>query len=232
MKKLVILSVIVTFMMTSAFGQIANVNGVGGEILKENKYTDIKGSPYFQDEWKSGTAADNTGRPYPNLLVRYNIYKDVLEAKDGDLLIALEPRLYQKFTMEQPRTESSEAKTIRFSNGFSKIPGIKRESYLQVLYDGKYKFLKKYSVEISEDATTGYGSNGGQKTKSFVQSSVYYLINPDGTTATMGKLNKKNFMDALGSNSAKVEDYLSKEKFKPKDESAFVIILSYLEGVL
>lgn len=230
MKKLVLLLIIAGASSQLCFSQMLNiVNSADGKVLKEQEFIDVKGSAYLYDEWLTGSAIDATGRPYPNLSLRYNIYKDVLEAKDKELMIALEPKLYKQFTIIKNADEESEKATRTFSNGFTQIPGIARENYLEVLYDGKYKFLKRHKIDLLEDKGTGYGSTG--TVKSFSGQTFYYLINREGKAVSMGKLNKKNFIDALGTDGPKVEEYLNKEKVKLKTDNAYTIMLTYLEGL-
>ncbi len=103
------------------------------------------------------------GRPYPNLTVRYNSYNDLLEAKEKELIIALDPRLYTKFTIVTNDRENGIEVKRNFANGFTKIPGIKRENYVEVLYEGKYKLLKRIKTDLVEENVQNYGTGGKVK---------------------------------------------------------------------
>lgn len=230
MKRLVIavmiLSGLLFFLESHSQGMVVT-GAPSGEVLKERDYTDVKGTAYLLETWESGSVIDETGKEYPNLLVRYNSYKDRIEAKDKGKALELDAKIYRQFTMTYTENESGVERKRTFKNGFSDIPGVSPLNYFEVIYDGKYTFLKRIKTDLMEENISSYGT--GEKVKRFTLTETYYILPAQGKTMVVGKLNKKNFIEALGSDGVKLESYLEKEKVKLKSEKSFTMALAYLE---
>ena len=221
-----IVSGLVSFLEGHSQGMVVT-GSPSGEVLKERDYTDVKGSAYLLETWESGSVIDETGKEYPNLLLRYNSYKDKIEAKDKGKALELDAKLYKQFTITYAESESGVERKRTFKNGFSDIPGASPLNYFEVLYDGKYAFLKRIKTDLIEETISNYGT--GEKVKRFALMETYYILPAQGKTKVVGKLTKKNFIEALGSEGAKIESYLDKEKVKLKSEKSFVMAVAYLE---
>jgi hypothetical protein len=209
------------------FAQIANVPGMGNEVLRTKKYTDISGSPYLYPEWKSGTIIDKNGKTYPNSLIKYDAYGDVVEINQEGTILVLNSDQYKSFQLGFADDATNKVTRQTFRSGFNQIPGVSSKAYFEILHEGQVLVLKRYDIKFVEEVVNSYGT--AAQTKRFQRSERYYIVN--GDKATEFKLNAKSFLAALGEKQADMEKFIAKEKIKMKSEDDVAKVMAHYESL-
>lgn len=225
MKKLFLLTSLFATVFT-VIAQIANIPGAGNEVIRLKKYADVEGSPYLYTEWKSGTITDNTGKVYPNVLLKYDAYKDVLEINQEGTVMQLNTDRYPEFAITFADGSSNKVVKQKFSSGLTQIPGYSSKTYFEIVGDGSLTVLKKYDIKFIEDVVNNYGT--AATVKRFQRGEKYFVVVNE--VATEFKLNNKSFLSACGEKKAEMENILTQRKIKIKNEADLISVLHYYEN--
>ncbi|MBN8577041.1 MAG: hypothetical protein J0L66_08860 [Cytophagales bacterium] len=215
-----VLLVMVLFAHT-AFGQIVNVQGLMNEPIRVKKYEDISGSAYLYEDWQKGDVFDRSGKIYKNLLLRYDIYKDVWELNQEGQIYLLGRDLYTQFVIRGIDTEKQKGYERTFKAGYNQIEGFSPKDCFEVLADGKITLLKKHVIKFINEVTSNYGT--ATEVKRFQPSVKYFLL--AGERATEVKLNQKSLREAAAVDSD-FSNFLNKENSKIKSEADLTDLIS------
>ncbi len=214
--------------MTPMRGLNANRGGLSGSGLKYNdgsyineKDADVKGSPFLFDDWKKGNVLLKTKERIDSVLIKYNLYADMLQVK-------VDEQEYQfnidvmEFLLPDPVSKE----TALFRSGFNPVAGMNEKSFYQVLYDGKTKLLVKYKKLITSELT----STPGVKAKVFEDQKLYFILTASGR---MEKIRKKNkgILDLLDGKKEELKKMVETNKLKLADDEEIIKILEYYDSL-
>lgn len=217
-------SFLALYISLPAYCQLFNIPAIGNEVMKESKYVDIEGSPYFYGGWKSGSISDKNGKTYEGQLIRYDTYKDVIEINQEGKILALSNLIYVKFDLVFVEENSSTVTHRLFRSGFS-VPKYSEKDYFEVVYEGDHTVLKKIKTEFLEDNVSSYGSN--RTVKKFVADQRYFLLTNSGDAKEF-KVSKKSFLEALGKDKEAAAKFMESSKIKIKSEAEIKLVLMNL----
>ncbi|GAB3909871.1 hypothetical protein [Mucilaginibacter boryungensis] len=175
---------------------------IQGNVLKENRADEAEGSPYLKDTWGIGSATIAKGT-YDNMKLKYDLKNDVVvfASKDNVPMSFAEP--VTRFIIDG----------MKFASGFPAIGAQVKDSYYQVLSDGKTKLLKHLAKHIEETKT--YGSATANRT--YVATATYYVFKDDKMSAI--KPDKKAVMAVMADKAGQMEDYLKNNKVNFKNDA-------------
>lgn len=202
MRKLFLLFCLVS---TSAYSQLGNVLGNANEVIREKKYEEIDGSPYLFKSWLIGVLIDSEGKVFPDLLMKYDSYKERLEVNQSGKILEITASFYQAFTLNEVDESSNEIKIHKFIIEKS-FPGFKNPVFLELLADGKNQLLKKHTTYFLQENVTSYGSTVSKKR--FQTKSAYYIRYADKVVEV--KLSKGSILENFPNQSA----YFKSNKIK------------------
>lgn len=197
MRKLFLLFWLVS---TCAYSQIGNVLGNANEVIREKKYEEIDGSPYLFKSWLSGVLIDLEGKVFPDLLMKYDSYKEKLEVNQNGKILEITTPLYKAFTLNEIDEISNEIKVHKFIIETS-FPGLKNPVFLESLVEGKHQLLKKHTTYFLQENVTSYGSTVSKKR--FQAKSAYYIR--DENRVIEVKLSKASILENFPEQSAYVK---------------------------
>lgn len=212
---------VLTFSSFVTFGQLLNIPAIGNEVMRESRYSDIEGSPYWNTDWRSGNIFDQAGKEYPNKLIKYDEFKDQLELNQDGQVLLLNTALYPKFKISIFNGETTTQTIHLFQTGF-KVAGYKESQYFEVLFQGAYIFLKKSKVSFIDETVNSYGTS--TRIKKFTKDMKYFLVNSQGLSFEF-KLKKKSLLDILGVDGMKAEKYINENKVKINTEDDIIEVL-------
>lgn len=183
-----------------------------GNAIRETKYTNINGSPYWDNTWQRGTVKFANGQVIKNMLLKYDQVDDMLLFKNakGDSLRFVLP--VTEFTL--PAQKEGETALPVFRNQFPAVDGNNTNNYYEVLYDGKTKFLKRTKKTL---VTQPSQYSSAVKQKDIVQR-IDYFISKSGLLVAV-KLDKKSFLKVLNDKSSSIDEYAGKNNLNFKKES-------------
>jgi hypothetical protein len=229
MKKLMF--VLFLFTSGSVFAQVDYQINSALEFFRSNKIAtgdakyvltekDIKGSPYLNDEFITGSLYTTSKVQYVDIPFRYNIYSDEMEFKspDNKAMVMTTPEIidkiiFGKFTMEYVPYESA-----------SKL----RHGYFEVLVKGKASVYVKPDVIFQEAVPPGAYKEA--EPARFIRRADAYFIRI-GQEAAVKVDNKKELIAAFPDKQEKIESFIKKNKIGTKDPEDLIKVAEYYNSL-
>lgn len=210
MKKGICFLLCFTFFYSIAYSQFIGTNK---KSLEENRYEEIKGSPFLFKNWVLATVIDKKGEEITNVLVNYNGYTNGFEAKIEQSYIELSPKDYPRIVLNQGSTYFQ----------FAAHPKMK-DQYIQVLFDSpEQQLIKTFVVTISTRKLENVG-----KTiilENFVPKKTYYFLK-EGNLQLI-KLKKKEILKLFPQK--EVTKFIKEQQLKLNSEEDLVALLNFIE---
>lgn len=204
--------------------QINNRIGVdqSGTLLrvKNTDFDNVVGSPYLLKDWANGNVKFVNANPIQNVALKLDLLENVLVVKGKDEVENLFDTKVIEFTLNDPEL----GKARLFRAGFINSKNQAIPSYLEVLYDGKTKFLVREVKTIIESK----GYNTSTVTKN-IDSSLEYYISKANNAVTLVKLNEKSILTVL--DKPELAKYVKDSKLNLKDIPDIVKLLQYYDSL-
>jgi len=179
---------------------------------------DIKGSPYLDKEYQTGTVLTSDDLLFKNVPLRYNCYQDILEFKQNDLSYDLMPRTLVK--KAEFGGKIFIYKNIE-SNGDSK-------SYFEELAEGKASLFVRYIVKFYEaEPLKGYASPVPAKFDNLSKS--YYISFGDSPVKMI--TNNKKLLEVFPDKKGEMDLFITKQKLSAKKEDDLKKIVAYYNSL-
>ena len=181
-------------------------------------YADIKGSPYYSDDFNLSDIYFKNGKIIKQVSVRLNLYRKTLEfQRDGEILemIHMEDLDHVKINEEH----------FIFIND---IDISKDAGFYKIEVDGKYQLLQLLQVTYFDatEAKSFYEDDIPAEFKK--QKGKYYLGTEKNTPLAFG--NKKDFQDSFAQSHISLVEYAKKNKLNPKKYDDLVKMVNYLNA--
>jgi len=208
-----VLLLFVVFSISKSHAQF--INDVRGRPVTELRYTNITGSPYYNDKFVTGTVKLEGNLKETSALIQYDQIGDLVLVKNKleDQPIEVTDKI-AVFKLFMPTDTVS----------FRSLPGL--EGYYEVLYDGSTPFFKRTKKKIIDNQI--YNSAAIEKT---VNSALTYYIITKSKEVVQVKLDKKGFLNVLNDKSKELSDFISMEKINFKEQKDIIKLLSYYDGL-
>ena len=187
--------------------------GISGKTLD---LLNIKGSPYFNNQFQKGEVLTTSNTKYIGIPLRYNIYNNEIEFEGKD------KKVYnlEKSTVKSVKIDSTEFiyKTFNIKNHFIR-------SYYEVLLQGKSILLKQYQVEFEEEKPAKPYQD--PVPARFKQPKVDFYITKDYSEVQKIS-NFKDLSSILSDKTKEMEKYIKTNKLKiGKQEDLLDIVRFY-----
>lgn len=193
--------------------------------LLYNRYGEISGSPYLNDEFTTGNVSLKN-QAFDKLDLRYNIYDNSVELKKEDgSIVALSSNVVSSFDLL-----NKDKKRVKFEliapNGYPR-------GFYQVLRSGgTMNLYKVHKVQLIKSGNTteqtGYNASAQTPRDRFDYESFYLLTIEDGSVFKLDKMKSKELEKAL-SDYPKYANYFDNNKVKIKSETDMINVLGILE---
>lgn len=215
--------------VTSIRGISLNQAGLRGTGMKYNdgsfvneKDLDIKGSPFFVDEWMAGSVLLVTKEKIDSVFIKYNLYTDQLQVKvdEKEYEFSIDVR---EFLLPDPVTGDISL----FRSGFIAVPGMNERSFYKVLYDGKTKLLVKHKKLIGSEMT----STPGVKARVFEDQKSYFILSASGKMEKVRKKNKE-ILDLLEGKKDELKKMIDSRKMKLVSDEEIISVLEYYDSLI
>ncbi len=175
---------------------------------------EISGNPFLFSEWKAATVVfmDNSFKNM-NALIKYNLIANEILVKQNDI-----EGVFQEDIKEFIINDGSQ--NAIFRKGFSG-DRLKKGDFVEVLYDGSTKLLKKIEKIVIESK----GYNTGTIERKVDQSLRYYIVKNDMVSEV--KLNEKSILDYF--KLSNLSSYINQNKLNLKKESDLIQLIKYID---
>ncbi|MDH5396908.1 MAG: hypothetical protein OEX02_02100 [Cyclobacteriaceae bacterium] len=209
-------------------GQIINVTREGIEIAdvsglnKDIDYTEIKGTPYYHNDYKRGKVLFRNGEEQ-NFLMRYNIYQDVIEyQQDESFLLLGWSEFYEAIIID------GEKFVMRY---FKDGPETNRGYFVQ-LTDSGLQVYKRMQVGYRDESDRDSGYEIKRNRACVRSKDLYYMaIGKDILKVFTGS--KNSLKQFVAQDADRIFKYAKKNKLNLKKEEDLVALMElYRQGEL
>ncbi len=205
--------------LPSIFSQTQIQDPLSGRVLNVSKYAGISGSPFLNDLWINGDVTIKKG-VYANIPLKYDAFSNVLYFNRNDELFEFDDDVIS-FVLK-PNNE--DVSTYRFFVKGLEGLGVKRNQFLQQLYNGVSGFYKATFMFLSETNKINEGV-----VKNFQKTEKYFF--KQGDKIIQINLSKKDILALFGEKQTKVESYTTAAGLSYKKESDVSKIFQYFDGL-
>lgn len=184
------------------------------QVLTQNRYDKIDGSPYFLNDWGTAVLHPAKGEPIRHSKINYNGTTGKFEIVEGDAHIELNAALYKKIELTQ------NGKTYTFVNRVQQPDDV---TYYMLLHEGKdYLFLEHFEADLRSQGAS-YGVSADQE--KFIPVVKNYVWQ-DGELHTISR-NTNKIIKFFDSPALKKE--VKSKKLNLKEDSDLTAALSYYD---
>ncbi len=184
------------------------------KLLETDDISSIEGSPYLYDEFTKGDIVTTDSILYSGIMLRYNIYNNVIEFKKND--VALE--LNEKFPLLYALVNN--AIFVKIEN---------QEGYFLRLSSGKLNLLEKKRIKFAQSKpASGYRAT----TKAaFKKLDSQYFIYKNSDTPMVEIKKKTDFLPLVSDKKEEIEDYMKKENIKITKGEDLAALVDYYNSL-
>lgn len=190
----------------------------------ESLYEGVKGTPYFNEEWKTGDVYFLDGTKIIQINIRYNIYQGELEFKNSTSgqIFVINRNMIDGFKINEQKD------SLHFTYISLKPYKQGDKSIVQVLYEGKTRLLLKHKKAFKKaDYQGAYAI--GEKYDEYKDDKDYYLVT-DSETIQKIRLNKKSVLKALGDNQSVLKEFASMNQIDFKNPGDILKLLVFYDS--
>lgn len=190
-----------------------------GMPLRSRSYLEVKGTPYFVNEWSKGIVKQYSGQSIKDINLKYDQVEDELIFKDqnGQELGFAAPVIEFKIDYVLDGVK----KTSLFRSGFEPFKGSNEKNYYEVLLEGSVNLAKKNvkSIQLYREY------NSATTTKSIISRTKYYFFITNKLTEF--KRDTKSLQLAFGEKSSKILKYIEDNKLDLKNDDDLIKVFAY-----
>ena len=211
---LFILMIMMTLGISRSVAQF--VNDVNGKPVREIRYTNINGSPFYDVKYLKGAVRLVGNVKETAAFIQYDQIGDIVLVKNkiNDDPIEIIDKLAEF------RLELANGDTVVFKS----LPSL--EGYYEVLYNGPTSFYKRTKKKITDVQVY----NSASIEKSVNSSTTYHLLTKNKQIVQI-KLDKKDFLSVLSDKAKALSDYISKERINFKTPTDVSKLLAYYDSL-
>lgn len=212
-----ILPIVLLAISSSSYGQVySTVNSPSrNAINSKESLKDLEGEPYLFKDYQKAFVKFANGSVTP-FEIKYDQLADevVVKSANGQDLGFTDPVLEFKF---------ADSKRL-FRNNFASVGKNTEKTYYEVLFDGRYKFLKR-----AAKTTIEFKQYNGPTVRKVEEDNSFYVMRPNGIPEQV-KLNDKSILSTL--RIPELDAYAKANKLNLKNEADVVKLLTYADSLI
>ncbi|MEM0993042.1 MAG: hypothetical protein AAF847_16010 [Bacteroidota bacterium] len=197
-----------------SFLMTAQIIGINSKPIDDQRYKDIKGSPYLFDDWQAATVYKENGDVIENAMVNYNAYEKTIEAKVKNGYVELSGDTYPKILLVKDSSYFAYNFHPKFKTQFARIHFVGED----------YQFFSTTTSRINKRTINNVGKT--ITLENFANVTTYYLL--QGEQLQPIKLKKKDLL-ALFPDKANVK-FVKQEQLKLNTAEEVVRFLEFAEN--
>jgi hypothetical protein len=182
-----------------------------------NSNPDIKGSRYLKDEFEKGEVYYGGKYMVKDVLLRYNLYDDVMEFKTGNKIMNLDPSMNLNKVVIGDDAFINFKKTTDGISGFVKI---RNSQFPSIVTTMKSKLIEKEAVQ---------GFAEPKPVRFERQADENFLMKNDNEVERIKSL--KKLIESLGDLQSELSTYAKKEKISTNDPEELAKLLNYYNSL-
>jgi hypothetical protein len=202
---------------TDRFANQVTIRDVYGQPFKNN-YADIKGSPFFIDDWLYSSVKLVNDVRCDRIQARLDLVRQELHFTSIDKEDWV---FYAQFLKEVEFSDSSSGKNYKFITGLPSIDNQNENNFYLVLSEGQVSLLKsiRKTISVNKDDISG------EVEKKFDVYEDYYIFS--GKEIKRLKREKEFILKALADKKDSIESYLKKNPANFKNVNDIIKLFQF-----
>ncbi len=192
---------------------------VSSRPFNSGKYSEIKGTPFLNNDWTPGVVTTSAGK-YKMSGLKLDAYEYTLFFNKGDEPFEFRDEVIS-FVLMPVASDSST--WLYYKKGFSGS-GLERRQFVQVLAEGKVSLFKSSVKMMSENNEINRGV-----VKTFKTVTRYFIMKDN--TVSLLKTNSKDVLSALSDKENQVKAYMLENKLSAKNDVELARIFRYYNSL-
>jgi hypothetical protein len=182
----------------------------------------IKGSPFFNEEWTSGSVLLTDNRQASNIPIRFNVYSNEIYFLRDSQVLAIDASVpVREFTLYDHRSDLAQSSLFRC--GYPDTRSGNKKTFYLVLASGKLSLLIHYSKRVVERNSP---IDGPQKLMDDEES--WFVFSAPQNKMIEIRQNRNSLMSALPAEANRIETILSSNKMKLKQKNDWIVLFNEL----
>ncbi|HRI19727.1 MAG TPA: hypothetical protein PLA68_02180 [Panacibacter sp.] len=191
-------------------------------LQKRIPYENIKGSPFWSDEWKPATLYGETSKELWLCKTKLNLATgEVYYMDNQNNEMVATPGLIKKIVFHKEGDTGITSAVFIYNYQALQLNNQTVNVYLQVLNEGKYQLLKLHNRKVSSA-----DSMFGTLKRYYFSDEIKYFVAQDRKTEPVKKLNKENIL-AYFPVSSLYSDWVAQNKIDFRKEEQVVAFFNY-----
>jgi hypothetical protein len=186
------------------------------QAIPRDRYEDVDGSPYFNNDWNKGIIQLNKGITYKDVNVKFD---EVTQ----QLIILYKDRTYR---LAEPVNEfklsDANGTQSHFMNGY----GDNKKEFYEVLAQGSVGLLKSTAKHITKNTTYPLGSG---LSKTVTADDKYYLYVNNAMISV--KADARAILKVIGNKQDVLVNYIKNNSLNLKDQNDFAKLINYYNSI-
>ena len=190
-------------------------------IRPEGRYSQVKGSPYLNEEWQDSKVWIEGDTVAGSFFMRYNIYGNEMQFIYGsDTFAVSNPLSIERIEIDQRVFEY-----LAFDHHDNA-----NMAYFEVLVDGDYRLLVRYEVRLDagRQAMTPYHPQNDSD--HFVQIKTFYIQQPGQPNPQELPDSRKDWLKLAGEDEAGLKMFFEENRIRFHRESDLIRIIEQLNS--
>ncbi len=195
------------------------IDGVTSHNYSSKSKIRVNGIPFLHEEFFPGIIELNDGRKSNEVLLRYNIAKDLFEIlRNNDTLSLNRPDAVKYIYLKD--------KVFFYDPALREKSEKKLNGYFELLIDGNFSLYVKRYKDLSYDSfATNY--QGGSGTKEYYYNDKIAFIGKSGNGKVFLMNSSKSFLNNLNDHKTEMKIYIKDQKINFKKEDALINLVEY-----
>lgn len=186
--------------------------GYFSKLSPEQTYTEVEGTPFFNEIWEKGIISFNDGMKYSVESFRYDIYANNLQFLKDDVVYKI------------PNLSDVKSFSIGEFNFVTFVNEDKADFYEILFKNDVLLLLRKFDCEIIKGKES-VGAFPATKDKFKINTTIYFK--KDDASINKINLNKKNVLELMGDKKDEIEKFAATNNLKFGQEEDVIEILEY-----
>lgn len=187
------------------------------EELNEAILNSIEGTPFMNNDFTEGELYTVDGKRLENIMLRYNVFNDIMEVSFNESLFELSGELVKRVKLED--------KTFDYLS--YTIADKQRSGYLELLQEGEWR-LYCYHAKKFKEAQAQKAMEDKPSPPEFRNLPLVYLVMNDERNTAIGFRNKKELANSFTDNNGEIRAYIKKHKLKHNNPSDLKELLKFV----
>ncbi len=205
----------------TTIGDFLDPGGQNTDLLYNQKYGEIKGSPYLFEDWTVGDVKVVSGAVLEKLDLKFDLFgNDLVVNSSGDAMLIAKAAV-DEFTLKDPATSAIRTfKLMKRTNGWQ---------FMEILHAEDIYLLKLMELSIATQNNNAGGYAADTKSYQEFTKKVSYFLTSTGKDPVRIKTSKSSVLALLNDREKELSKYIKSQRLKLSKEQDLLALIKYYD---